>query len=352
MMSESPAPAQTEYEQVLAANIAVHSSLAKDYNTVEPHFRPENVARVEDKLRAVCAQAGSVRRWLDLGCGTGFMIQLAKPFAAEIDGVDATASMLAAVNRDGPAQIRLFEGDTGRYPLEENRYDVATAYSFLHHLYDIRPTLATAYRALRPGGMIFADLDPNYYFWEAIKTLNPQAGYDPIVSREIAAVTAKDEEIQRQFGVDKETFNRAEYQKAVLGGFREEDLRRDAVRDAASRTSPCSITGSSARGRWSTARAARRSRGRRKRARSRICWPGRCRFPGRCSSTSASPPGRPSDVRVLAGLPSAGPSDGGADRGRAPARRQPARNVPVNTSRGADASPVGCVPAGRPFLRR
>ncbi len=225
MMSESPAPAQTEYEQVLAANIAVHSSLAKDYNTVEPHFRPENVARVEDKLRAVCAQAGSVRRWLDLGCGTGFMIQLAKPFAAEIDGVDATASMLAAVNRDGPAQIRLFEGDTGRYPLEENRYDVATAYSFLHHLYDIRPTLATAYRALRPGGMIFADLDPNYYFWEAIKTLNPQAGYDPIVSREIAAVTAKDEEIQRQFGVDKETFNRAEYQKAVLGGFREEDLR-------------------------------------------------------------------------------------------------------------------------------
>ncbi len=221
MTASSP----TEYEQVLAANIALHSSLAKDYNHVEPHFRTENVARVEQKLRTVCAQAGDVRRMLDLGCGTGFMIGIAKGFVPEIDGVDATASMLAAVNREGPAQIRLFEGDTGSYPLEESRYDVATAYSFLHHLYEIRPTLAAAHRALRPGGTIFADLDPNYYFWEAIKKLDPQAGYDPIVSREIAAVTAKDEEVAQRFGVDKDTFNRAEYQKAVLGGFREEDLR-------------------------------------------------------------------------------------------------------------------------------
>lgn len=210
----------------MAANIALHSRLAKEYNAVEPQFRPENVSRVEARLRAVCAQAGEVRRLLDLGCGTGFMIQLARQFVGEVDGVDATASMLAAVERDGPGQVRLFEGDTGRYPVEEGRYDVATAYSFLHHLYDIRPTFATAYKALRPGGMLFVDQEPNYYFWEAIKDLDPKAAYDPIISREIAAVTARDEQIEAQFGVDKDTFNRAEYQKAILGGFREEDLRQ------------------------------------------------------------------------------------------------------------------------------
>lgn len=217
---------QAEYQRVLAANVQVHNRLAKDYNLVEPHFRPENVARVDERLRAVCAQAGSVRRLLDLGCGTGFIINIAKGFVQEIDGIDATPSMLAAVDRDGPARIRLFEGDSGCYPLEANRYDVATAYSFLHHLYDIRPTLIAAHRALRPGGMLYADLDPNYYFWERIKSLNPNGGYGPVIRREVAAVTAKDEEIHRQFGVDPETFNRAEYQKAILGGFKEEDLHR------------------------------------------------------------------------------------------------------------------------------
>jgi ubiquinone/menaquinone biosynthesis C-methylase UbiE len=216
-----------EYEQVLAANVALHSRMAKDYNTVEPHFRPENVARVEERLRAACERAGEAKRMLDLGCGTGFMIQIAKKFVAEIDGVDATASMLAVVDRSGPAQIRLFEGDTGSYPLEESRYDVATAYSFLHHLYDIRPTLAAAHRALRPGGVFYSDLDPNYYFWEAIKDLDPAANYDPIVSREIGAVTAKDEEIAGKFGVSKEVFNQAEYGKAITGGFKEEELSRE-----------------------------------------------------------------------------------------------------------------------------
>jgi SAM-dependent methyltransferase len=165
-----------------------------------------------------------VQRLLDLGCGTGFMIQIAKKLVAEIDGVDATASMLAVVDRSGPAQIRLFEGDTGSYPIEQGRYDVVTAYSFLHHLYDIRPTLATARRALRPGGVFYSDLDPNFYFWDAIKGLDPAAEYDPIVSREIGAVTAKDEEIAEKFGVSKDVFNQAEYGKAITGGFKEKDL--------------------------------------------------------------------------------------------------------------------------------
>lgn len=224
---EIPGSFGTEYDEVLAANVALHSRMAKDYNTVEPHFRPENVSRVEDRLRAVCQRAGSARRLLDLGCGTGFMIQIARNMVAGIDGVDATAAMLAVVDRSGPAQIRLFEGDTGSYPVEQGSYDVVTAYSFLHHLYDIRPTLATARRALRTGGVFYVDLDPNYYFWEAIKDLAPDAKYDPIVTREIAAVTAKDEEIAGKFGVTKETFNQAEYQKAIAGGFKEEDLIRD-----------------------------------------------------------------------------------------------------------------------------
>jgi ubiquinone/menaquinone biosynthesis C-methylase UbiE len=211
------------YEAVVRANQQLHSALANDYNSSEPHFRPENVAHVEKRLRAIFA-ATNAERMLDLGCGTGFLINIAKNYVKVIDGVDVTPAMTDQVDRSGPAQIRVHLGDTGSFAVKEDTYDVVTAYSFLHHLYEIGPTLRTAARALRPGGKFYADLDPNYYFWQAIKTLDSRKRYDPIVTREIASVTQKDEEIQERFHVAKEVFNNAEYNKNITGGFREETL--------------------------------------------------------------------------------------------------------------------------------
>jgi len=211
------------YEAVVRANQQLHSALASAYNSSEPHFRPENVAHVEKRLQAVFA-ATNAERMLDLGCGTGFLINIAKNYVKAIDGVDVTKAMTDQVDRSGPAEIRVLLGDTGSFPAEQSAYDVVTAYSFLHHLYDIGPTLRTAARALRPGGKFYADLDPNYYFWQAIKALDPRERYHPIITREIASVTQKDEEIQERFQVDKDVFNNAEYNKNITGGFREETL--------------------------------------------------------------------------------------------------------------------------------
>jgi hypothetical protein len=40
-------------QETLAANIAVHSRLADEYNSTEPHFRPENQAKVRSRLEAL-----------------------------------------------------------------------------------------------------------------------------------------------------------------------------------------------------------------------------------------------------------------------------------------------------------
>ncbi len=212
-----------KYQEVIRANIALHTKVSSDYNTCEPHFRPENVANVERKLKAILDVTGR-NRMLDLGCGTGFMIQIAKKHVAEIHGVDVTQAMMDKVDTSGSARIKLFNSDAGSFPAEPGSYDVVTSYSFLHHLFDIGPTLATAYRALKKGGKYYVDLDPNYGFWEAIEKLDRRGDYHPIVKREIEAVTYKDEDIQKQFGVDREVFNKAEYGKSTLGGFTEEHL--------------------------------------------------------------------------------------------------------------------------------
>lgn len=213
-------------DQVVQANIDLHTQLADSYNTNEPHFRPENVAKVEARLLSVLDQSGR-GRMLDLGCGTGFMIDIAKAHVEEIHGVDITQAMMDQVDRSGPARIELHRSDTGAFEPEPGTFDVVTAYSFLHHLADIRPTLATAAAALRPGGRFYADLEPNQEFWSAIGELGRGGSYDPIVTREIEMVTFKDEDIEKQFGVDGEVFNLAEYGKSTAGGFSGATIRTE-----------------------------------------------------------------------------------------------------------------------------
>ena len=215
---------EQRYREVIDANIALHTRMADDYRACEPHFRPENRAKVKARLASLVAET-KAKRMLDLGCGTGFVIDLARDLVAEIHGVDVTPAMLEKVDRSGPAKVEVFLDEAGAFPAQEGAYDLVTAYSFLHHLYDVTPACRNAFRALRRGGRFYADLEPNFHFWEAIGRLERHGTYDAMVRREIEMTTHKDEDIQRQFGVDRAVFNDAEYGKSVAGGFREESLR-------------------------------------------------------------------------------------------------------------------------------
>jgi ubiquinone/menaquinone biosynthesis C-methylase UbiE len=215
---------KSHYQEVIDANQKVLTAMAAVYNSSEPHYRPENIAQVTARLQGIFTETRA-RRLLDLGCGTGFIIDIAKHYVAEIDGVDVTEAMIRQVDCSGNARIRLHVGDAGAFPVEPGSYDVVTGYSFLHHLYDIGPALATAARALRPGGQFYADLEPNRYFWDAIKGLDGSVTYDAIIERERASVLERDSQVQEQFQIDREVFNQAEYNKNITGGFSEEYLK-------------------------------------------------------------------------------------------------------------------------------
>jgi ubiquinone/menaquinone biosynthesis C-methylase UbiE len=91
-------------QRVIDANIAVHSKLAADYQACEPHFRAENVEKVTKRLAALVAETRA-ESLLDLGCGTGFIIAIAKQHVSRIVGVDVTQAMLDRVDRSGNAHI-------------------------------------------------------------------------------------------------------------------------------------------------------------------------------------------------------------------------------------------------------
>lgn len=212
------------YESVMMANIQLHSRAADEYHT-EPHFRPENVAKVEAQLCDLFTEVNA-KNLLDMGCGTGFIIDIAKKYVSDITGVDATQAMLDKIDTRGSCQIELVCGDSGTVQLEAESFDVVTAYSFIHHLFDIKPTLSNAYKALRKGGKIYIDLEPNYYFWQSVNSLPADGQYDQIIKREVENVTYIDEQIQRRFGIDENVMNLAEYGKNIAGGFKANELQK------------------------------------------------------------------------------------------------------------------------------
>ena len=218
-------------DEVIEANIQVHTRMAESYNRNEPHYRPENRAKVRGRLEEMRRRFGGARL-LDLGCGTGFIIDLAKELFDTIDGVDITQAMLDRVDLSS-GNVRLHRCVAEALPFADATFDLVSAYAFVHHLKDYSMALREALRVLKPGGGFYIDLEPNRLFWEAMVRLEQGAGaspYSDIVLREIDAVLHRDDGVQDEFGIDKEVFNRAEYTKAVLGGidpwaFRDECLR-------------------------------------------------------------------------------------------------------------------------------
>ena len=212
--------------EVVSANIAVHSRLADVYDQTEPHFRPENQAKVAARLQRL-ARSTKARRMLDLGCGTGFMLSLGADLFDCLDGIDATRSMLDRVDRSS-GKITLHEDVVEALPFESNVFDVVTAYSFLDHLEDPLVVLREAHRVLVPSGILYVDLIPNRSFWsriyEAEQRVVPGTFLDPIVVREVDELVRHEEKLERTYGIRPEDWRLAEPAKSELKGFDPVDL--------------------------------------------------------------------------------------------------------------------------------
>ncbi len=204
---------------VVEANVRVHTQLADQYDSTEPHFRPENQAKVRKRLEDLTARTGS-DRLLDFGCGTGFVLGLAKDLFVELDGVDATRAMLDRVDLSS-GNITLHEGMVEAVPFDDNTFNMVTAYSFLDHLESHTAALAEALRVLKPGGMLYVDLIPNRNFWDGVYAAHAQhaeTDYDAIVEREIGELVHHEENLQEKFGIDPEDWRNAEPAKSDGSG--------------------------------------------------------------------------------------------------------------------------------------
>jgi SAM-dependent methyltransferase len=119
---------------------------AVDFSTLsEPGNCREYIA-VHHRLRV---DAGD--RLLDVACGSGLAIELARLRGASCSGVDASAR-LVAVARDRNPECDIRVGDMQALPWDPESFDVVTSF---RGIWGTTPgAVAEIYRVLRPGGRV------------------------------------------------------------------------------------------------------------------------------------------------------------------------------------------------------
>ena len=134
---------------------AYFAERAFDWDTIRALHAPEE--RVEAALVAMIGDK-PFRNLLDLGTGTGRMLELLAPRAVRAVGVDQSAAMLALarsrMEEAGLRHVLLRQGDIYAPPVEPDSYDLVVIHQVLHFLDDPARALKEAARALRAGGRL------------------------------------------------------------------------------------------------------------------------------------------------------------------------------------------------------
>jgi SAM-dependent methyltransferase len=116
-------------------------------------------------LHARFAEAGSVRRILDVCCGTGRMIGLLQEYGYEVDGVDGSAQMLerAAGNVAPGTRLRhaVLPGASAQEPVDAAVCSFDSVNYFVTDE-DLRGLFRFVAASLRPGGLFAFDVHSPY----------------------------------------------------------------------------------------------------------------------------------------------------------------------------------------------
>jgi len=208
-------------EEIKRANIEYHSRMANSYDKEQPHYKPENVKRVENIIRDL-AERCDHNSLLDIGCGTGFILNIARKYFDRVVGVDITQAMLDKVDlSSGNIELRL--ADSSDMPFDDESFDVCTAYSFLHHLPKLPPTLKEICRCLKKEGVFYADAEPNYYCWREIDRL-AVGEYSQVLQREIDSIRSVSDGLKTEYDLSEDIVKLAEFSRFIRRGLKRESV--------------------------------------------------------------------------------------------------------------------------------
>jgi len=129
------------------------------FDRIAPRYDRLNAVltlRLDARWRRAAIDAAEIApgdRVLDVACGTGDLVELARARGARVAGIDFAAGMLAVAARRG-LRGRVLRGDALALPLPDASVDAVTCAFALRNFVAIPPFLTEAARVLRAGGRL------------------------------------------------------------------------------------------------------------------------------------------------------------------------------------------------------
>lgn len=142
---------------------AYFSSHAREWDEIRKLHVPEEA--VEAAMREILADR-PIRTLLDLGTGTGRMLEVFAPDIERGLGLDLSPDMLAVarthLDHAGIRNCQLRQSDIYAIPAPRDSFDAVIIHQVLHFLEDASRAIAEAARVLRPGGrLLVVDFAPH-----------------------------------------------------------------------------------------------------------------------------------------------------------------------------------------------
>ena len=130
-------------------------------------FRARNVLI----LRALARHAAEAKRFLEVGCGTGFVLAAIRERfpALDLTGSEAFVRGLKVAHRRLPG-LELLQLDARSLPFREH-FDAIGAFDVLEHIAEDEAVLAQFHAALRPGGVLLLTVPQHPFLWSGVDVL-------------------------------------------------------------------------------------------------------------------------------------------------------------------------------------
>lgn len=109
-------------------------------------------------------------RVLDVGCGTGDVLDGLPRDLMRVTGVDFVPEMVAAARRTHPSD-RFLAADATALPFTDKSADVVTSLGMLEYLSDPTAAIASVFRVLRPGGAFIVSFPNRRSIFRAMLSL-------------------------------------------------------------------------------------------------------------------------------------------------------------------------------------
>ncbi|MBE7447792.1 MAG: class I SAM-dependent methyltransferase [Kofleriaceae bacterium] len=107
---------------------------------------------------------------LEVGCGTGLILERVAGFARRAVGVDLSAGMLARAQARG---LDVVQGSATHLPVRDGAFDVACSFKVLAHVADIERAMRELARVVKPGGWVLAEFYNARSLRRLVKWLKP-----------------------------------------------------------------------------------------------------------------------------------------------------------------------------------